>query len=927
MTNRYLRTVLAASFRPLLFLAVWGGSPAQAQTLPQTANAATNRAGTYTDLGTAGTVIATPNTDDANSSAVPIGFAFRFNGTSYTSFVLNTNGLLKLGTAAPAVADFITYAEENVGGPVSNPAATDLIMPFNTDLTAGSGGPTEYRVAVSGTAPNRVCTVQWKNVADKPMATSATDPTLQATQFANISFQVKLYEGSDAVAVVYGPGTGGVASGDAYKYVNVGIKGAGSANNQLILAQKASVSGWSTTVFLNAPYAGNTHNVRGSLPPDPGRTYTFGIAVPNDAGVAAIQGFGTVLTPAGSPVTLRAVVRNAGTTALRNITVNLDVTGANTATQSQVIPTLAVGNSTVVTFANVALPVVGSNTVTVSLPTADGNLTNNTLSQPMPTSASVFSYIVPSAGLFNGYGITPGNEGGFAAKFTFSQPKDIVSVSAYITDYAATPTAGRTVGQTVYAVVADALSGAILTRSPNYVVTAADANAVHTFNLTAPVTVPAGDVLAGMVVIAPAGVPQFYAMGVQNEDPTRPGTFFRIAGAASPPAAPTPAPAASNYRYMLEIGTAAPATCPTPSGITATNTAQSAATINFTGPPNGTGYQLLYGPTGFAPATGGTVVTVNASPYRLIGLAPGTCYDVYVKANCGPGDQSALAGPVNFCTPCAPPLINSYPYSQGFDVLSPGQDLPCGIVVADDNADAFTWTTESVVVQGVVNVPVTRNGSALAMVYQTNPDGVTEADDWFYLPAMAMRANTRYRLSFWYRNNSASAGLQEALEVKYGTAANAAAQTTTIWSNTAIATRTYALANQGSMPAVTDIVPATGVYYIGFHAISQPDRQFLAVDDVTVTGILATSDALVRAVQVYPNPSASGLFTLAISGANASSGLQVEVTNLLGQRVYAGTAHDNLRNELNISGLAAGIYSLKVKNGSEYMQQQLSIMK
>ena len=53
----------------------------------------------------------------------------------------------------------------------------------------------------------------------------------------------------------------------------------------------------------------------------------------------------------------------------------------------------------------------------------------------------------------------------------------------------------------------------------------------------------------------------------------------------------------------------------------------------------------------------------------------------------------------------------------------------------------------------------------------------------------------------------------------------------------------------------------------------------------------------------------------------------MEVTNLLGQRVYSGSAKDNFRNELNLSNLPAGIYSLKVKSGSDYFQQQISIVK
>ena len=87
-----------------VLLASGAAGAAQAPGLHYTPSTATNVAGTYTDLGTTGTAIATANTDDDNSAAQPIGFTFNFNGTAFTQFVLNTNGLIRLGSAAPSSA-------------------------------------------------------------------------------------------------------------------------------------------------------------------------------------------------------------------------------------------------------------------------------------------------------------------------------------------------------------------------------------------------------------------------------------------------------------------------------------------------------------------------------------------------------------------------------------------------------------------------------------------------------------------------------------------------------------------------------------------------------------------------------------------------------------------------------------------------------
>src|SRR4026207_35736 len=92
--------------------------------LSYSAGNAVNIAGTYTDLGTNGTVIATPGFDDDNSEAQNIGFNFSHNGTTFTQFILNTNGVIKLGATVPA--DPALYAALGT-------TETNLIYPLNLD--------------------------------------------------------------------------------------------------------------------------------------------------------------------------------------------------------------------------------------------------------------------------------------------------------------------------------------------------------------------------------------------------------------------------------------------------------------------------------------------------------------------------------------------------------------------------------------------------------------------------------------------------------------------------------------------------------------------------------------------------------------------------------------------------------------------------
>ncbi|MDB5268240.1 MAG: hypothetical protein JWP58_1280 [Hymenobacter sp.] len=260
---------------------------------------AVNAAGTYTDLAATGTAITTANTDDANSAAQNIGFTFTYNGTAFTQFILNTNGLIKLGSTAPSTAAL--YYENFAGGTGIDPltaaaaAETNLLMPFNFDLLQGTG-TAEYRVSTTGTTPNRVCTIQWKNVSDK------SEPgTGAGSQYANFSFQTKLYEGGN-IEFVYGPAVAS-ANAAATRFPNVGLKGSGTAANQVTLALKAvPADPWSTTTFINQNYGLQTHNVNKTGLPDAGRTYRFvpGAAptVANDdpAGAIALT-LGTTCTP------------------------------------------------------------------------------------------------------------------------------------------------------------------------------------------------------------------------------------------------------------------------------------------------------------------------------------------------------------------------------------------------------------------------------------------------------------------------------------------------------------------------------------------------------------------------------------------------------------------------------------------------------
>ena len=936
MKHEYTRSGLVSGLRRLALAALLAGTATVARAQFFTASNVVNKGGIYTDLGTTGTVISTPNFDDANSGTQTLPFTLTFNGTAFTEFVLNTNGYLKLGNVAPVAPFFSTYAQQAyTGGPLNTASETNLILPFNTDLEGGANTP-EYRMATTGTAPNRVVTIQWKNVSDKSRAGSAAG-TIIDKQFANFSFQVKLYEADNGIDFVYDAAQVS-PNPTAFSAIVVGLKGSSSAAAQVVTAVKNSNQVWSTTTFQQAVYtsAGNAHNIRNeslisgaSSLPDAGRTYSFSIPSATDAAAQLIYGYSQLAVPAGQPVTIRGLVRNAGTTALSNVAATLSVTGANTYTSpAATVASLAPGATAVVTFADVPAPVAGNNYVTLTVSAAgDQGASNNSTSMVMVTNPTTMSITTPG-NVSAGFVLPQIDDNYYGVKYTLTSAASVTAVRTIISSAGDNPGSSKvTEGETLYAVVINATTGALLGRSANYTVQGADIGVVHTFNLTTAVALPAGDFIVGMVGLPSTGDP-YFPYFTQTETPSRPS----YAGALN--AVPTALNlAAANgtigLKAVFDAVLQSASNCPAPTAISVTGTSTTAS-VAFTGATAGTGYQIVYGATGFNPASAGTTTaTFTAGPGSVTGLTASTCYDFYVRTVCGTTGQSTLAGPINFCTPCVAPTISTFPYTQNFDVLSAGQTLPCGITVTDSNNDGFTWRPRPTVDPSLATGNISRS-NPFAMVYSFNnvgPTPIVGADDWFYTPALTLSNTQRYRVSFYYRGATAS-GYSERLEVKYGAAATPAGQTTTLYTNNNITASTYQLASNTSTPAVADITPAAnGTFYVGFHAISLANQGFLAIDDVTITAApLATSEALKRAVSVFPNPSNSGQFNLEIHGANAAQ-LTVEVTNLLGQRVYTGTAKDNLRTLVDLSGLTSGIYSLKVRNGAEFTMQQISIVK
>jgi hypothetical protein len=149
--------------------------------------------GTFTPI-TGGTDVNIIEDDDVSSALIPLGFNFVFEGTTYTNVVANSNGWLSFNPLAvsAAAADMRTNASTAPAGMLP------LVAPLWDDLDGlDFGGAAKY--VVTGTAPNRIFTMEWLNWEWNWQATAAV-----------ISFQVNLYETSNRVEFVYRQEAGAV---------------------------------------------------------------------------------------------------------------------------------------------------------------------------------------------------------------------------------------------------------------------------------------------------------------------------------------------------------------------------------------------------------------------------------------------------------------------------------------------------------------------------------------------------------------------------------------------------------------------------------------------------------------------------------------------------------------------------------------------
>ncbi|KAA9331630.1 T9SS type A sorting domain-containing protein [Hymenobacter busanensis] len=200
-----------------LVLSLTGLSTAHAQVDTYTFAASQ---GTYTPL-TGGTVLPDILADTYLTPSIPLGFNFVFDGTVYTSVKAASDGYL---TFSPTATSSSLTNNLATGTAANRP----LVAPLWDDMDGRPTGATaQGSYLTSGTAPNRVFTFEWLNWEWRY---NATGPV--------ISFQVKLYEGTNRVEFIYRPESA-PTNATATSGASIGLSGLGTGSGSFLSVSDA----------------------------------------------------------------------------------------------------------------------------------------------------------------------------------------------------------------------------------------------------------------------------------------------------------------------------------------------------------------------------------------------------------------------------------------------------------------------------------------------------------------------------------------------------------------------------------------------------------------------------------------------------------------------------------------------------------------
>jgi len=281
----------------------------------------TQTTGTYTEI-MGGTSLGDATTDDQRfvdpavplggftntGPGFPIGFNFTFNDVPFDRIGVCANGWISFGQSALGT----TAVDMNVSSAYTPLSTTVVVTPsqlanrvtgWGRDIQSQAGA--SILMETSGTAPNRITTIQWKNY--KRYGTTGTGDA--------INYQIKLYETVNKVTFVYGPHTHSAT--DDTNEPQVGMRGPDPTD----FINRTTTDNWAATTAGTSN--ASTCTFSATCMPSSGLIFEFNPppTVAND--LQALSFTGPNGPAVGTVAEYTLTVRNRGTVAQSTYTVQL----------------------------------------------------------------------------------------------------------------------------------------------------------------------------------------------------------------------------------------------------------------------------------------------------------------------------------------------------------------------------------------------------------------------------------------------------------------------------------------------------------------------------------------------------------------------------------------------------------------------------
>ncbi len=202
----------------------------------------------------------------------------------------------------------------------------------------------------------------------------------------------------------------------------------------------------------------------------------------------------------------------------------------------------------------------------------------------------------------------------------------------------------------------------------------------------------------------------------------------------------------------------------------------------------------------------------RAARYTALVTGSYSCQAYCVSAASCADCDSAYATVLGCETPVTLPL------SENFNATSDPAPMPGCWTYADSAGTNAHWTTSTA---------YARSGRSASIAYPLVGQGAL--NDWLFSRGFSCTAGDTVIVDYWYRMTSTPGSYADQMEVKAGTGNNVAAMTIAV-------DPLFQFSNSGYLERTPHFVaPTTGIYYIGWHALSGEDAsRGIGLDDIQI---------------------------------------------------------------------------------------------